>query len=221
MNNSIRCLALAVGALLCSTQAAAQVAPLIANTNARQTTSLDGSWQAIVDPYDVGSLDYRTQPLKNNHAFYKNHKPDSESELVEYDFDTSGQLQVPGDWNTQRESLLFYEGSVWYERSFDYARSAKNRLFLHFGACNYLAAVYLNGEELGEHHGGFTPFDFEITERVKPHGNFLVVRVSNTRGKDQVPTTYTDWWNYRGHLFRTTSCSLKKDQLPRSLVGFN
>src|SRR5271163_145081 len=171
MNHSIPCLALAVGALLFSTCEAAQVAPLVANINARQTTSLDGSWQAIVDPYDVGSLDYRTQTLKNNHAFYKNHKPDSESELVEYDFDTSGQLHVPGDWNTQRESLLFYEGSVWYKRSFDYAKSPKNRLFLHFGACNYLAAVYLNGEELGEHEGGFTPFDFEITERIKARGN--------------------------------------------------
>src|SRR5580693_2837373 len=198
MNNSIRCLTLAVGALLFAVRGAAQVAPLVANINSRQTTSLDGSWQAIVDPNDVGSLDYRSQPLKNKHAFYKNHKPDSESELVEYDFDTSGQLQVPGDWNTQRESLLFYEGSVWYERSFDYAISPKNRLFLHFGACNYLAAVYLNGEELGEHEGGFTPFDFEITDRIKAHGNFLVVRINNSRGKDQVPTVNTDWWNYGG-----------------------
>src|SRR3984885_4940477 len=198
MNDSIRCLTLAVGALFFSTCGAAQVAPLVANINARQTTSLDGSWQAIVDPNDVGSLDYRSQPLKNDPAFYKNHKPESESELVEYDFDASGQLHVPGDWNTQRESLLFYEGSVWYERSFDYAKSPKSRLFLHFGACNYLAAVYLNGEELGEHEGGFTPFDFEITDRVKPRGNFLVVRVNNTRGKDQVPTTNTDWWNYGG-----------------------
>jgi len=198
MNNWIRCLTLAFCAVLLSSRGAAQVAPLVANINARQTTSLDGSWQAIIDPYDVGALDYRAQTLKNNHAFYKNHKPQSESELVEYDFDTSGQLHVPGDWNTQRESLLFYEGSVWYERSFDYAKSPKTRLFLHFGACNYLAAVYLNGEELGEHEGGFTPFDFEITERIKAHGNFLVVRINNTRGKDQVPTTNTDWWNYGG-----------------------
>ena len=95
------------------------------NINARQTTNLDGQWQVIVDPYDVGALDYRAQPLKTNTAFYKNHKPQSESELVEYDFDTSGRLNVPGDWNTQRESLLFYEGSVWYKRSFDYAKPSE------------------------------------------------------------------------------------------------
>lgn len=198
MTNLFRCLLLAVCLPMLSGRGAAQVAPLIANINARQVTSLDGQWQAIVDPYDVGSLDYRAQPLKNNHAFYKNYKPQSESELVEYDFDTSGQLSVPGDWNTQRDSLLFYEGSVWYKRSFDYAKSPKSRLFLHFGACNYLAAVYLNGQELGEHEGGFTPFDFEITDRVRAHGNFLVLRINNSRAKDQVPTANTDWWNYGG-----------------------
>ncbi len=177
---------------------AAQVAPLIANINARQSTSLDGPWQAIVDPYDVGAIDYRAQLLRNNNAFYKNHKPQSESELVEYDFDTSGQLNVPGDWNTQRESLLFYEGSVWYKRSFDYVKSPKSRLFLHFGACNYLTEVYLNGEELGRHEGGFTPFNFEITDLVRTQGNFLVLRINNARGRDQVPTLNTDWWNYGG-----------------------
>jgi beta-glucuronidase len=198
MTNSIRCLTFAFCAVFLSGRGAAQIAPLIANINARQTTSLDGQWQAIVDPFDVGAFDYRAQPLKNNQAFYKNYKPQSESELVEYDFDTSGQLYVPGDWNTQRESLLFYEGSVWYKRSFDYTKSPKNRLFLHFGACNYLAAVYLNGEKLGEHEGGFTPFDFEITDRVRAHGNFLVLRINNTRARDQVPTVNTDWWNYGG-----------------------
>jgi beta-glucuronidase len=198
MTNFLRWLTFALGVTLFCGQSSAQVAPLIANINGRQTTSLDGQWQVIVDPYDVGAIDYRGQPLKNNNAFYKNYKPESKSELVEYDFDTAGRLTVPGDWNTQRESLLFYEGSVWYKRSFDYTKSSKNRLFLHFGACNYLAAVYLNGDELGEHEGGFTPFDFEITDRVREHGNFLVLRINNTRGKEQVPTVNTDWWNYGG-----------------------
>src|SRR5215471_4205316 len=177
-----------------------QSRPLIANINARHIVSLDGPWQAIVDPFDVGMFDYRAQLLRNNNAFYKNHKPQSPSELVEYDFDTSGQLNVPGDWNTQRESLLFYEGSVWYKRSFDYAKSpkTKTRVFLHFGACNYASSVYLNGEELGRHEGGFTPFNFEITDVVRPKGNFLVVRINNARGIDQVPTVNTDWWNYGG-----------------------
>lgn len=198
MTSSFRCLAFFLCSLFAGALGSAQVAPLLTNINARSTTSLDGQWQAIVDPYDVGFIDYRAQPLKSNNAFYKNHKPQSNSELVEYDFDNSGRLFVPGDWNSQRESLLFYEGTVWYKRSFDYAKSPKKRLFVHFGAANYTANVYLNGEELGHHEGGFTPFDFEISDRVKPTGNFLVLRVNNTRFKDAVPTVNTDWWNYGG-----------------------
>jgi len=175
-----------------------QATRLIANTSARQTVNLDGQWQAIVDPYDVGFLDYRARPLTNNNAFFKNYKPQSPSELVEYDFDTSGHLYVPGDWNTQRDSLFFYEGSVWYKRSFDYVKSPKERAFVHFGAANYKAFVYLNGEEIGRHEGGFTPFDFEITNQVRAKDNFLVVRVDDTRRSDQVPTVNTDWWNYGG-----------------------
>jgi beta-glucuronidase len=196
MTNRIRCF-LPVFCALLVTLSAAQ-APLIQNVHARQTTNLDGKWQTIVDPYDVGYLDYRAKPLTNNNAFFKNHKPQSESDLVEYDFDTADQLDVPGDWNTQRDTLLFYEGTVWYKRSFDYAKSPDKRLFVHFGAANYQADVFLNGEPLGHHEGGFTPFDFEITDKVKPQGNFLIVRVNDTRGLEKVPTVNTDWWNYGG-----------------------
>lgn len=175
-----------------------QASVLLTNIHARHTTSLDSPWHAIVDPYDTGSSNYHGQPLSDNNAFYKNHKPQSKSELVEYAFDTSVSLQVPGDWNTQRESLLFYEGSIWYERSFDYDRVPKRRTFLHFEAANYSAAVYLNGYELGRHEGGFTPFDFEITNQLHPHGNFLVVKVDNRRRTDAVPAATFDWWNYGG-----------------------
>jgi len=178
--------------------AAAQVAPLIANIGGRQTANLDGEWHTIVDPYDVGSVSYHAKALADNSAFFKDHKPVNPSELVEYDFDRSPTLRVPGDWNTQRETLLFYEGSVWYKRSFDYSKPANKRLFVHFGAANYLADVYLNGEPLGQHEGGFTPFDFEITDRVRPRDNFLIVRVNNRRSKEFVPTVNTDWWNYGG-----------------------
>lgn len=198
MTKTLKVLASLLVTLVVAVRTTAQIAPLVANIDARSTTNLNGQWQVIVDPFDVGYVDYRAQELKNNNAFYKNYKPQSKSELVEYNFDTSGHLNVPGDWNTQRDSLLFYEGSVWYKRSFDYPKGAKRRVFVHFGAANYLANVYLNGEALGRHTGGFTPFDFEVTDKVRAEGNFLVVRVNNTRGKNEVPTVNTDWWNYGG-----------------------
>src|SRR5262245_31745579 len=198
MINLLRRLVCVLSVLCVAGLAGAQTVPLIANSDGRQTTPLNGSWHVIVDPYDVGSLDYHARPLTNNNAFFKDYKPKSKSELVEYDFDHSGELNVPGDWNTQRESLLFYEGSLWYKQSFDYQKTAQYRLFLHFGAANYQADVYLNGELLGHHEGGFTPFDFEITEKVQPKDNFIIVRVNDTRAADQVPALTTDWWNYGG-----------------------
>ena len=196
--NSLRHHKYALSILLMAGLSQSQTAPLIANINGRQTTTLNGAWHVIVDPYDVGKLDYHARPLKNNNAFFKDHKPQSKSELVEYDFDHSPQLNVPGDWNTQRDTLLFYEGTVWYKQTFDYHKSSGERLFLYFGGANYQVDVYLNGELLGHHEGGFTPFDFEITDRVRESGNFVIVRVNDSRSADQVPAITADWWNYGG-----------------------
>src|SRR5271157_5891977 len=174
----------------------AQSPSRIVNVEARRTTSLNGKWRAIVDPYENGYYDFRLQPSKD--GYFLDAKPKDKSDLVEYDFDTSGQLEVPGDWNTQRESLFFYEGTVWYRQKFDYRSQPGSRLFLYFGAANYQAIVYLNGEKLGSHTGGFTPFAFEITGKTREKGNSVVVKVDNRRHREDVPTVNTDWWNYGG-----------------------
>jgi len=174
----------------------AQQPGLIANTDGRKTISLDGQWQTIIDPYESGYYDYRYQPSAN--GYFKDAKPKSKSDLIEYDFDTSDSLKVPGDWNTQTEQLLLYEGTIWYRKSFDYQRKENTRLFIYFGAANYLADVYLNGEKIGRHEGGFTPFNFEVTSLVRDKSNSLIVKVDNQRRRDAVPTLITDWWNYGG-----------------------
>ncbi len=173
-----------------------QQVDLIANTDGRKTISLDGQWRTIIDPYEAGYYDYRYQPSAN--GYFKDAKPKNKSDLIEYDFDSSGSLNVPGDWNTQEDGLLFYEGTIWYKKAFDYQRKPNTRLFVYFGAANYLADVYLNGEKVGRHEGGFTPFNFEITNLVRDTGNFLIVKVDNKRRRDAVPTLITDWWNYGG-----------------------
>jgi beta-glucuronidase len=163
-------------------------ATLIANIPGRAMQSLNGTWRIIVDPYETGL----------NGRFWENRKPKSKSDLVEYDFDTSPTLKVPGDWNSQRPDLFFYEGPIWYERTFLYHKRERTRTFLHFGGANYFARVYLNGKKLGEHEGGFTPFDFEITNTVREGENFVVVEVNNVRRPDGIPSLNTDWWNYGG-----------------------
>ncbi|NNE47585.1 MAG: beta-glucuronidase [Rhodothermales bacterium] len=168
----------------------------ITNVDARSAISLDGDWSSIIDPYENGYYNYRYEPHAN--GYFRNQKPQSPSDLVEYDFDTSPVLAVPGDWNSQRPELLLYEGTIWYKRSFGYDLPAKRRAFLHFGGANYEARVYLNGNELGVHSGGFTPFAYEVTDRLRGESNDLVVKVDNRRRRDGVPTVNTDWWNYGG-----------------------
>lgn len=168
----------------------------VVNTSHGHSTSLDGAWNFIIDPYENGYYDYRRQPLPD--GFFKNEKPRTKSDRVEYDFDTSPTLSVPGDWNSQLKELFLYEGTIWYKKSFDYPVKNGTRLFLRFGAVNYSAVVWLNGEKLGEHTGGFTPFSFEITRLVKERGNFVVVKADNKRCLECVPTLNTDWWNYGG-----------------------
>jgi beta-glucuronidase len=168
----------------------------LAFTDGRAGVSLDGAWHVIVDPYDNGSLDYRSQPRP--HGYFDDARPRDKSDLVEYDFARSPTLQVPGDWNTQRAELLYYEGTIWYQRRFDAALHPGSRAFVQFGAAAQRATVWLNGKRLGEHEGGFTPFAFEVTGVVRPRDNSIVVKVDNTRRADALPALNTDWWNYGG-----------------------
>jgi beta-glucuronidase len=182
---------------------AAQSPAAIADVAARTTVSLDGSWNVIVDPYETGV----------GSRIYENAKPKSKSDLIEYDFDRSLKMRVPGDWNTQRDSLLFYEGPLWYQRYFPHQRKPGVRTFLYFGAANYFSRVWLNGKKLGEHTGGFTPFDFEITEQLQDGENSVVIEVDNTRHLEGVPSLKTDWWNYGG-LTR----SVKLVEVPQTFI---
>ena len=174
-----------------------------ANAFLRPGLNLNGQWHQIVDPYDTGYFDYRLQPYdaadQPSGGYFLDRRPKAETDLIEYSFDASPTLAVPGDWNSQEERLFYYEGTVWYRRQFDYTPSGSNaRFFLCFGAANYEADVYLNGHKLGRHVGGFTPFAFEATALLKPSDNSLVVRVNNQRRREGVPTVMTDWWNYGG-----------------------
>jgi beta-glucuronidase len=169
---------------------------LIINIQNRNTFSLNGKWNIIIDPYENGYYNYRYEPRGD--GYFENRKQKNKSELIEYDFDKSEYLNVPGDWNTQEDQLLYYEGTVWYKKSFTYQKKENRRVFLYFGAINYEAKIYLNGKKVGEHEGGFTSFNFEVTNEIKNGDNFVIVKVDNKRKKDGVPTSNTDWWNYGG-----------------------
>src|SRR4051812_19291281 len=175
--------------------------PLLMNVPGRTTISLNGKWQYIVDPYETGFYNYRWQERNENdrEAYWNSDVPDNKTDRKEHGYSNKYTLNVPGDWNSQDKKFLYYEGTVWYKKSFDFKPVPGKKVFLSFGAVNYKADVYLNGKKLGSHKGGFTPFNFELPDTLlKSISNFLVVKVDNKRFADEIPTLNTDWWNYGG-----------------------
>lgn len=176
--------------------------PLITNVYNRTIINLNGKWQYIVDPYETGFYDYRWKERneRDREAYWNSDVPDNKTDRKEHGYTDKNILNVPGDWNSQDTKFLYYEGTVWYKKSFDFKNvAADKKVFLYFGAVNYKCDVYLNGKKLGAHKGGFTPFNFEIPQDLlKEKENFLVVKVDNKRYTDEIPTLNTDWWNYGG-----------------------
>lgn len=166
--------------------------PLIGNIEGRKTQSLNGTWNAMIDPVKDNFFASRfTDALVNN-------MQPAAGQLLEFNLDHGTTLKVPGDWNTQDERLFFYNGKVWYKRSFHAHKVSDKRYFLYFGAINYQAHIYVNGKQVASHRGGYTSFNCEVTEVLKEGENLVVIQVDNTLGNDDIPTTRTDWMNYGG-----------------------
>ena len=170
--------------------------PLIQNVGAYEGTTLSGAWNYIVDVQEEGYYDYRMN--LNRWGFFQNAKPQKPEDLIEYDFDKSPTMQIPGDWNTQDERLFFYEGTVWFKRSFQAVPMQDYRTLLYFGAVNYDCHVYVNSRHVGHHVGGFTPFNYDISDLLREGENTIIVKVDNKRHAEDIPTQIFDWWNYGG-----------------------
>ena len=183
--------------VLCRSVVAAPAPIVLTGADRRPATSLKGEWASIVDPFFSGLFSFHHEEKKN--GYFMNYKPKpGDTFPTEYDFSKAPKLKVPGDWNTQRDSLMFYEGPIWYEKDFTYAPREHTRVFLHVGAANYHSWFWVNGQKVCEHEGGFTAFNCEVTQAIHSGDNFVVAAVDNTRHEDNVPTLETDWWNYGG-----------------------
>jgi beta-glucuronidase len=162
----------------------------INNVNGRNKISLNGKWKIIIDPLDAG--------IGNWLAIWKDRKPSGKHDFYEYSFDNGPELSVPGDFNSQLPELTYYESTIWYKKTFNYTKKNNRRLFIHFGAVNYKADVFINSQKIGSHEGGFTSFAYEITDFVRDGENAILVRCNNARVKNGIPGMGFDWFNYGG-----------------------
>ncbi len=74
----------------------------------------------------------------------------------------------------------FYVGYGWYRKHFDVPASWQGeRVNLEFDGVFQVAEIWVNGQWVGEHKGGYTGFTFDITSAIKPGDNVVAVRVNN------------------------------------------
>lgn len=181
----------------------------------RETTSLDGEWQAIPDQYEmfrdyfddfvddeddgVAALpDEDGQPALSFESIYEP-SASGNDDITDFNIYDGYSMDVPSSWGEEMPEFRHFEGWLWFARTFNRDEiDEDDRTFLRFGAVNYKAEVWLNGERLGDHEGGYTPFSFEITDQLQDGENALVVRVDNKRYEDGIPNESTDWFNFGG-----------------------
>jgi len=146
----------------------------------RVTYSLDGAWQFQIDRDEKGEERGWYGPA---------YEP---ADWLDVD--------VPGSWDTYLDGLFGFAGHCWYRRTFAAAPDASGgRAVLRFEGANYETTVWLNGELIGVHRGGFDPFEFDVTEHLNWDGdNVLVARVDNWPRVNRVPNSLAGWWNYGG-----------------------
>lgn len=99
-------------------------------------------------------------------------------------------MAVPASYNDQKDdvNLRAHYGWAVYQRTFTVPGQLMNqRVWLRFGAVTHGAQVYLNGKKLGEHKGGFLPFEFEAGEYLLPGENRLTVAVDNRVNYSTLP----------------------------------
>lgn len=157
---------------------------LFRTTTTRTQISLDGFWYFVADPDDTGEKEG-----------YATRFPEPET-----------QLWVPGTWNATAR-YWEYQGPAWFQRTFDVPHNGHLRL--RFGGVFYWSKVWLDGELLGEHEGGYLPFDF-VVQNVEKGTHTLTVRVDSSLDDETLPKAMTGWFPYGG-IYRPVYAELIPD----------
>ena len=99
------------------------------------------------------------------------------------------QILVPFPVESALSGVMDMVSHVWYRRSFEVpANWHDKRMLLNFGAVDWEATVWVNGQQLGTHRGGYDAFSFDVTDALKPSGpQELMVRVFDPTSSGSQP----------------------------------
>lgn len=136
----------------------------------RTSLSLDGDWTFAIDPMSSGEQE-------------KWYLKDAQSDRLD-------KVVVPHCLSVDKRYEL-YTGKSWYFKRFPAVTlRAGERQFLHFDAVFYRAYVWLNGERIGDHEGGYTPWELDVTGKLGQE-NVLAVETDNSWDTTTIPGAKT------------------------------
>jgi Glycosyl hydrolases family 2, sugar binding domain/Glycosyl hydrolases family 2 len=172
-----------------------------AQTEAK-TISLDGNWIFVADP--AASMQV--------------------GDLVHADGVPVG---IPSSWQAAFVDRRDYAGVAWYWRNVSIQPPpAGQLLLLRFGAVDYRAEVFVNGQKAGSHEGGYLPFEFDITPLVHPGDNQIAVRVVDASAKlkevenirySEIPHGKQDWYVETSGLWQSVELEVRPPSYLRSI----
>jgi beta-galactosidase len=195
----------------------------------RKTIDLAGTWKKERRP-----ADNNISLSKRDASGYANLIAESGGRYLP-GYDASGWLtkNIPGVENQMYTyptiPEYFFDG-VWYRRSFEVDAADSGKFIkLIFLAVNYVADVWVNGEYLGYHEGGYTPFAFDVSSVLKyGETNVIAVRVDLIawgERNDVIPHHPVDWFDYAGIIhdvyleFSEPTSIIRNDIIPLNLDG--
>lgn len=102
---------------------------------------------------------------------------------------------VPLSWQAQFEDLRDYQGVGWYKKTFSLEEIEAEKLYIiKFDAVDYLSRLFINEQFVGENEGGYTPFEFDITQYLKSGQNEIILRVLDPLNEEN-PTEGISFWH--------------------------
>ena len=146
--------------------------------------NLNGGWHFVEDVDDIGLVE----------GWFREDFPKS-----------AATIQVPFPVESEASAINNIQPAsvVWYRREFDLSGDWDSRTCLRFGACDHWTRVFVNGQEVGQHRGGYAPFSFDIQHVVRPGINTIVVRVEDS----------LSWTQPRGKQAGTTRWPIDYDSV--------
>jgi beta-galactosidase/beta-glucuronidase len=148
-----------------------------------QWLNLNGPWLFRMDAEDQGMKD----------GWFESGLPDASEILVPYPVES----EASGIHEIEPASV------VWYQREFELPAEWRSRVALRIGACDHWTRVFVNGQEVGQHRGGYAPFSFHIEHALKPSTNRITIRVQDS----------LSWTQPRGKQAGTTRWPIDYDSV--------